>query len=123
MIKLRLARIENVVIMKILEMDERLRGIGGIYSAPIINDPDFKEINIYSRDYPIISYLCTTIEIFLGGKEKEQDHLITSFDFKSSDEASRFIKEVQKAIKKINQKYLEDEENMKDTFDEIYDVY
>lgn len=55
MIKLRLARIENVVIMKIFKMDERLRGTGDIYSAPIKNNPYFERINIYSKNRPVIN--------------------------------------------------------------------
>lgn len=127
MLKIKLARIENVILMKILEMDERLRHIDmPIYHCPTIDDSYFSNIEIASFMTPCIKKLDNNIQVYIGGQSKDQDNKLSAYEFETNEMAISFINELTFAIKNINDELLR-EGNDKNEFDfkinEIHEIY
>ena len=91
MLKIKFWRIENVVLMKILEQDENLR-----------KKTDWRDsetgIRIKSINSPVLSYYT----IYIRGKMYEDDNLISSYSYETEKEAIKALKDIAIAIKNFN---------------------
>ena len=90
-LKLKLLRIENVVLMKILKQDELTRGS--------ISFKGTNGFHLSSGESPELdgNY------IFLRGREKDNDDILYSRNFYTEVEANDYIKEIVKLVKEYNE--------------------
>ena len=93
-IRVKLWRIENVVLMKVLEIPEELRGTYLIFNSP---NTDMK---IYSVGKPELK-LNT---IFLNGSNREKDNNIVWCECQSDEEALGYYNRVINTIEEFNNK-------------------
>lgn len=93
-IRVKLWRIENVVLMKVLEMPEELRGTKSFYSSPVTN------MTLWSEDKPdLLSNI-----VSLMGDDTNFDNIITYYDCKSNEDALVYYNRVVKTIEEFNNK-------------------
>ena len=93
-IRVKLWRIENVVLMKVLEMPEELRGTNLIFTSSNTG------MGIYSVGRPDLK-LNT---IFLRGSNKEKDNKIVCYESESDEEALGYYNRVINTIEEFNNK-------------------
>lgn len=93
-IRVKLWRIENVILMKVLEMPEELRGTNFVFNSPNTG------MKIYSVGKPELK-LNT---IFLNGSSKEKDNNIVCCECKSNEEALGYYNRVINTIEEFNNK-------------------
>ena len=96
-LKLKLLRIENVVLMKILNQDELTR-----------NNISFEG----SNKFHLQSGECPELDgdyIFLRGSEKDKDDMIVSRDCYTEVEANNYIKKIVELVKEYNESIMTDE--------------
>ena len=103
-LKIKFWQIENLVVMKILDQDERLRGKEVIYE-----DSDL-DMTIYSVKVPDM----TSKSLFIRGERKEKDSMVCNATFNSTEDATDYVKKCQKLISNYNAS-LEDEEEEVET--------
>lgn len=93
-IRVKLWRIENIVLMKVLEMPEKLRGTNLVFNSPNTG------MKIYSVSNPELK-LNT---IFLKGNIKEKDNKIACCECKSDEEALDYYNRIINTIEEFNNK-------------------
>lgn len=93
-IRVKLWRIENIVLMKVLEMPEKLRGTNLVFNSPNTG------MKIYSVGKPELK-LNT---IFLKGSSKEKDNKIVCCECESDEEALGYYNRVINTIEEFNNK-------------------
>ena len=98
-LKIRFWRIENVVIMKILDQDERLRGCREIFRN------DYLDMAIYLSDYSALYTNSISIK-------EDIDNMACSRTFNSIEDATVYIKRCQELIYGYNARFEEDEEEV-----------
>ena len=96
-LKIRFWRIENVVIMKILDQDERLRGCREIFRN------DYLDMAIYLSDYSALYTNSISIK-------EDIDNMACSRTFNSIEDATVYIKKCQELIYGYNARFEEGEE-------------
>jgi len=79
-------QIENVILFKVLEMDERFRaltdiGFGHEYAPKAKN-----LLHVNSFDHPEIC----SFSVALRGKDKSKDNLVVTLEFESIDKAAQY---------------------------------
>ena len=108
-IRVKLWRIENVVLMKVLEIPEELRGTNLIFNSPNTG------MKIYSVGKPELK-LNT---IFLNGSNKEKDNNIVCCECQSNEEALGYYNRVINTIEEFNNK----NKIKSEIDDDIIDIY
>lgn len=99
MIKLNLFRLGNLVIMKVLEQDEKYR-----CSYDYDDDDDLifftnsKNFSLRSCDRPELCYDC----IYIRGAIDKFDNNYNVIDFETENEAIKYIEEVNQLVKEFN---------------------
>ena len=95
MLKLKFYQIENVVVMKVLEQDNK-------------DDLFFKygELTLRCIDYPAIEDDNT---IYLQGNDDENNNKLSCYDFETNKKAEDFINKAMAAVKAYNKKYSQTE--------------
>ena len=91
-LRLKLWRIKNVVLMKVLEQDESLRGKGFIFETY-----DFK---IWSVTNPCLTFDDT---FYIRGTVSECDNNITCREFDCADKAQNYIQTVIDTVRAYNE--------------------
>lgn len=116
MIKLKLWRIENCVLMKILEQDEKTRGEGVFFEHTIIKDNTSFTYELRSLKEP---KLTTTNCLYLRGYNKEQDSLITSESYNSIERAKREIHCIKETIEAYNKSLINGDNLEEEAFETL----
>jgi hypothetical protein len=98
-LKATIAVMGNMVVMRILEMDERFRD--GKNSEHIKRHKNENGICIRSSEYPQLSIY----EVFLRGAEKCKDHNVAMFETKSESSAIEYAKLVVEALEDWSQNW------------------
>lgn len=93
-IRVKLWRIENVVLMKVLEMPEELRGNHLIFTSPTTS------MEIRSVDEPEL----TLKDIYINGSNKDEDNKIVCCEYKSDEMALDCYNRIIKTIEEFNNK-------------------
>ena len=88
MLRVRLMRIQNLVIMQVLEMDEELRGIE-------MQNSNIDELDIRSRNHPELRGR----EVALMGDDKSKDHDIAFMPCETIQVAERYFDKVKCSLK------------------------
>ena len=110
MLKVKLWRIENVVVMKILEQgDEIKRGCGTFF--------EFKGFKLRSIHSPGLNLGVMLVRG--SGKNSYYDYGAISCDFKTCAEAKNYIDKATEAIRAYNQSLLSKEKEFKSTNEDI----
>lgn len=104
MLKIKFWRIENVVLMKVLEQDEKLRGSGLVYRAK--NGLEIRSAHIQEMTPSIL---------YIRGDESDRDENIITQTYKKVDDAIKWYKKYTDAVKEYNRQSEEKEEG----FDEV----
>lgn len=97
MLKVKFWRLENVVLMRILEQGEEIRRGGGKFF-------EYKNFILTSAGCPVISNLCLNVR----GCHKEDDNKIAICNFETSEEARDYIILATKTIHAYNKSFEED---------------
>lgn len=103
-LKLKLWRINNVVVMQVLQQDDRMRGLGTLWEDKETG------LNIRSTNKP---RLCDN-DIYIGGSWGDKDELCAGTTFYDEDNAQKFIDRIIKTVKNCNESFRdgEDEEDI-----------
>lgn len=96
-LKIKIWNIENIVIMRVLDQDESLRGKGFIYEAK-------NGITIASDNSPCIYETA----IFINGDDKDFDNKLDGLSFKITQEAKEYIEKVKEAVAEYNSSIKEE---------------
>lgn len=108
MLKVKFWRIENVVLMKVLEQGAEIkRGCGKFFCASGIELCSYKKPLMISN------------EIFLRGESLENDRDIACQLFKSVDSAKEFTNNATKAIHAYNQSLIKESEQISDDIETV----
>lgn len=99
-LRIKFWQVENVVIMKVLNQDEKLRNKGELFNN------DNLEMIICSNDYPAM----LSDGLFIRGNLKERDNLACNYTFSSTKAASLYIEKCQELISGYNNTILDEEE-------------
>lgn len=91
-LKIKFWQNENVVMMKVLSRDERLRNKGIIFESDNLN------MAIFSTNYSIILLDNNSISI----KGDTRDNMVCSQTFNSTEDATVYIEKYQKLIRDYN---------------------
>lgn len=103
MLKVKFWRIENVVLMRVLEQGAEIeRGCGKFFCA--------SGIKLGSYTKPLI----ISNKILLKGESLENDRDIACQQFKSVDSAKEFINDATKAVHAYNQSLIKESEQISD---------
>ena len=105
MLKVRLIRLENVVLMKILEQTDIERGCGDVF--------EYEDMEIYSSAVPQLA----DDTIFICGREDSYDGSLASKDCGTVAEAAEYFAKVKRTIEAYNASCTGQEEH-KQEFDE-----
>ena len=97
-LKIKFWQIENVVAMKVLDQDKKLRNKGEVFNN--------LEMTICSNDYPAMTFE----NIFIRGKVKERDDEVSCTSFSSIKNATTYIEKCQELISDYNNTILDEEE-------------
>lgn len=100
-IKITLDIISGMVAMKVLEMDERFRGVGDLFK--FIDKENPYKLELVSEYCPNLNR--TDIRVF--GRKRKQDHIIAQGWFTTNDQAIKYLIEVNKVVEAFNQALLE----------------
>lgn len=90
MLKVRLIRVQNVVLMKILEQTDIERGCGDVF--------EYEDMEIYSAAVPQL----TGNAIYIRGSEDSYDSSLASIDRGTVAEAAEYLAKVKHAIEAYN---------------------
>ncbi len=93
-IRIKLWRIENVVLMKVLEMPEKLRGTDLIFTSPTTS------MEIWSVVEPELKLK----DIYINGSDKDEDNKIVCCKYKSGEIALDYYNRIIKTIEEFNNK-------------------
>ena len=98
MIKLNLFRLGNLVIMRVLEQDEKYR----------CTYDDYVEITIYtsSNNFKLLSCECPELDgnsIWLRGADNNSDNIYVAYDCGTENEAIKYVEEVNQLVKEFNE--------------------
>lgn len=93
-IRVKLWRIENVVLMKVLEMPEELRGTNLIFTSLTTS------MEIWSVGEPEL----TLKDIYINGSNKDEDNKIVCCEYKSGEMALDCYNRIIKTIEEFNNK-------------------
>ena len=93
MLKVKFWRIENVVLMKVLEQgDEINKGTGCFYQDKLT------KMNIYSREMPALY----PTSIYVKGTNNDYNNLLASINLNSVSDAEKFYNQAIQTIKHYN---------------------
>ena len=95
MLKLKFYQVENVVLMKVLEQDNK-EDLYFAYDDFILQSMDYPEI--YNED-----------KIYLQGSDEDNNNKMSCYDFETSEKAENFINKAMAAVKEYNRKYSQTE--------------
>lgn len=96
MLKLKFYQIENVVLMKVLEQDNK----EDLYF-------EYEDLILLSMDYPAID---DGNRIYLQGSDEDQNNKMSCYDFETNEEAENFINKAMLAVKAYNKKHSQTED-------------
>lgn len=96
MLKLKFYQVENVVIMKVLEQDNK----ENLYFK-------YENLLLQSIDCPAID---SEYKIYLQGSDYENNNKLSCYDFETSEEAKNFIDKAIHAVKAYNKEYSQTED-------------
>lgn len=103
MLKVKFWRIENVVLMKVLEQGEEIkRGCGELFRTDYLG-----LVSMYNPGILINKLL-------VRGKDKEDDNMVVSWGFSNRAEAKLYIERATEAIHAYNQSLSKDPEQTDD---------
>lgn len=110
MLKVKFMQIENVVVMKVLEQSKK--------DTKILDEYFYSQsgMTLKSCEHPEIS---DSHNIYLRGKNTNNDTLYTSYSFGSIDDANEFINNAKGAINEFNEKF----KSLNDEKDEEVKIY
>lgn len=103
MLKLRLYRIDEIIIIKILEQSEDLRRHVCLYI-----DAD---IEVKSADHPDLIKSDGKYTLYLRGTDKTYDKRTIGYRCNNIEEAQELIKIIQRAVSEINIEYKKDSDD------------
>lgn len=107
-IRVKLWRIENIVLMKVLEMPEKLRGTDLIFISPTTS------MGIRSVGKPEL----TLKNIYINGSNKDKDNKIICYEYESGEIALDYYNRIIKTIEEFNK-----ENKIKSEIDYGIDTY
>lgn len=113
MLKVKFWRVENVVLMKVLEQGAEInKGIGCFYQDKLT------KMNIYSREMPALN----PTAIYVKGTNNDYNNLLASINLNSVSDAEKFYNQAIQTIKNYNKSLKKSREMpiMEDI--EIYEI-
>ena len=96
MLKLKFYQVENVVLMKVLEQDNK----ENLYF-------EYEDLLLHSMDYPTIF---DENRIYLQGSDEDKNNKMSCYDFETNEEAEKIINKAMLAVKEYNRLYSQTEE-------------
>jgi hypothetical protein len=106
MLKLRLYRINEIIIIKILEQSEGTKALIGDNLHYIDAD-----IEVKSVDHPDLRKSDGKYILYLRGTDKTDDKRTIAYRCKDIEEAQELIKIIQRAVSEINIEYKKDSDD------------
>lgn len=108
MLKIKFWRIENVVLMKVLEQGEEIeRGCGEFFRTDYLG-----LVSMYNPGILIN-------KLFVRGKDEEDDNMVISWGFQNREEAKLYIERATEAIHACNQSIAEKPEPRSDDIETV----
>lgn len=113
MLKVKFIQIDNAVVAKILEQDEKIRNKSFDFSYYIAHN--HKYYSLRSADVPEINKSI----LFLRGTNRELDHDYFINNFESIEEATKYIKNMSQCIHQYNLENQNNKPNEPTFYEEI----
>ena len=106
MLRLKFYQIENVVLMKVLEQDNK----ENLYFQ-------YDNLLLQSLDCPAID---DENHIYLQGSDEDSNNKMSCYDFETNEQAENFINKASKAVKEYNRRYSQTEIESQIKINEFY---